>query len=92
MSDAKVEFDDDTFGFACPKHKGRRCEGLHVAGRTNLPRDGENKNGGVAQWTLEGPESAPTFHPSINCEGCWHGNIRNGRCVDTSGNEEPEPT
>jgi hypothetical protein len=31
---------------------------------------------------------APTFSPSIDCKGCWHGYIRNGRCVDTSGNDE----
>lgn len=93
MSDAKVEIDGDTFSFACPKGKGwrGRCGDLYIAGRTTLKRDGQNKNGGDAQWGLSGPETAPTFTPSINCGGCWHGYIRGGRCVDTSGNDEPEP-
>lgn len=93
MSDAKVEIDDDTFSFACPKGKNYRgrCSGLTIAGRTTLKRDPENKNGGVAQWDLSGPETAPTFAPSVNCKGCWHGYIRNGRCVSTENVDEPEP-
>lgn len=100
MSDAKVTFatlDDlgaapgaeQTFAFACPKHAGRRCELLVIAGRTSLKRDPQGKNGGIAQWDWDGNRAAPTFAPSINCGGCWHGYIRAGRCVDTSGRDEP---
>lgn len=73
---------EERFGFACPKHAGRECAGLLIAGR------GRN---GVAQWNWDGNRDAPTFSPSIDCRGCWHGYIRAGRCVDTRGNDEPEP-
>lgn len=58
-----------------------------------VPRDPDNRNGGRAQWDWDGDRAAPTFSPSINCQGyCgWHGYIRNGRCVETSGADEPEP-
>src|SRR5258708_29912033 len=60
MSDAKVRFDaldhltaepgkEQTFGFNCPKYD-RRCEGLIIAGKTDLKRDGQGQNGGIAQW------------------------------------------
>ena len=102
MSDAKVTFDsldemhtspgkEQTFGFACPLHKGRRCEGLVIAGRTALKRDPQGKNGGIAQWDWNGNREAPTFHPSINCSRCWHGFIVDGRCLSTSKQDEPEP-
>jgi hypothetical protein len=102
MSAAKVAFKtldyDDApagaeqrFGFACPKHIGRRCEGLLIAGRTRIKRDGQGRNGGVPQWDWDGDRAAPTFTPSVNCKGCWHGYIRAGRCVDTAGGDEPEP-
>jgi hypothetical protein len=102
MSDAAVRFEtldfDDAppgaeqrFGFACPKQAGRRCDGLIIAGRTSIKRDPQGQNGGLAQWGWDGNREAPTFNPSIDCKGCWHGYIRNGRCVNTSGNEEPEP-
>ena len=97
MSDAKVRFDtldyleaepgkEQTFGFNCPKHN-RRCEGLIIAGRTDLKRDPQGKNGGVAQWDWDGNMVSPTFSPSINCGSCWHGYIRNGRAVDCQGND-----
>jgi hypothetical protein len=103
MSDARVTFrhltageatpgQEQTFGFACPKHKGRRCEGLVIAGRTTLKHDPQSKNGGIAQWSWDGNREAPTFTPSINCGGCWHGYLRNGRCVSAQGTDEPEPT
>lgn len=104
MSDAKVSFysldssdvvagGEQIFGFACPRgrnHKGR-CSGLIIAGRTDIKRDPNGKNGGEAQWDWDGNREAPTFTPSINCGGCWHGYIRAGRCVDTRGKDEPEP-
>jgi len=102
MSNAKVTFHDAAmenhapadkaarFGFTCPKGRGH-CSGLLIAGRTGLKRDGQNQNGGVAMWDFDGNAAAPTFSPSVNCGGCWHGYIRNGRCVDTQGNDEPEP-
>jgi hypothetical protein len=100
VSDAKVQFFDgehtDTpgkeqvFSFRCPKY-GHECGDLIIAGRTTLKRDGQNKNGGVAMWDWDGNREAPTFQPSINCGKCWHGYIRNGRCVDQQGNDEPEP-
>ena len=102
MSDAKVRFDqldslnanpseEQTFSFACPMHKGRRCAGLVIAGRTDLKRDPQGKNGGIAQWDWNGDREHPTFTPSINCQGCWHGHIENGRCVGTNHQDEPEP-
>lgn len=102
MSDAKVRFDtldeldaavgaEQTFSFACPKHRGRRCESLVIAGRTPYKRDPQGKNGGVAQWDWNGDRARPTFTPSINCGGCWHGFIEAGRCIDTARQDEPEP-
>lgn len=75
------------FGFTCPK-RGDSCRGLLIADRPHgIPRDGQNLNGGRAQWDYKGNE---TFSPSINCGRCgWHGYIRNGRCVDTNGKDEP---
>lgn len=100
MADANVTFEtldyDDAepgkeqrFGFNCPKHN-RRCEGLIIAGRTDLKRDGQSQNGGVAQWDWNGNREQPTFNPSINCGSCWHGYIRDGRTVDCNGTDEPE--
>ena len=100
MSDAKVRFDtldelnadpgkEQTFSFACPKHAGRRCESLVIAGRTTLKRDPQGQNGGIAQWDWDGNRERPTFSPSVNCQGCWHGYIRNGRCVSAQGTDEP---
>ena len=94
MSNAGVTFEtlnydpaalgqEERFGFNCPKHKGQSCEGLLIRGKGN---DVPGKT-----WEWDGNRDAPTFQPSINCEGCWHGYIRNGRCVDGNGNEEPEP-
>lgn len=102
MSDAKVKFFgaseepgscpglEALFSFACPKYE-RRCGNLLIAGRTGHKRDGQGKNGGKPQWDWDGNREAPTFNPSINCGGCWHGYIRAGRCVDTMGKDEPEP-
>jgi uncharacterized protein DUF6527 len=92
VSDAKVQWLDlgyertdeppERFGFACPKGNGR-CEGLLIRLPERSPRP---------SWIWDGNREAPTFQPSINCKGCWHGYIRAGRCVDTNGNEEePEP-
>lgn len=104
MSDARVRFDtmdeldaapgqEQTFSFACPMHKGRRCESLIIAGRTTLKRDPQSKNDGTAQWDwVNQNRDKPTFSPSINCGGCWHGYIRDGRCVNTADADEPEPT
>lgn len=102
MSDAMVHFHsldkldtpsgvEQSFSFACPKY-GRRCGALIIAGTTDLKRDPQGQNGGVAQWDWDGNRDAPTFKPSINCKGCWHGFIENGRCVNTSHQDEPEPS
>lgn len=103
MSDAAVEFVDANheepceegrevaFSFQCPRYN-RRCGDLIIAGRTELRRDGQNRNGGVAQWDWDGNRDRPTFSPSINCGGCWHGYIVKGRCVGTDRRtDEPEP-
>lgn len=82
---------EETFSFDCPKHKGRRCESLIIRGRTTLKWDPQNKNGGIAQWSWDGNRDAPTFAPSINCGGCWHGYIQRGRCVNCAKQDEPEP-
>jgi hypothetical protein len=100
VSDAKVRFDtldhldaepgnEQTFGFNCPKWD-RRCGHLIIAGKTDLKRDPKGRNGGIAQWHWDGNRDKPTFTPSVDCGGCWHGYIRNGRTVDTNGNDEPE--
>lgn len=81
---------EQAFSFQCPKHN-RRCGDMVIAGRTSLKRDGNNQNGGVAQWDWNGDRDAPTFTPSVNCKGCWHGYIRAGRCVTTSNVDEPTP-
>lgn len=74
---------EERFGFDCPKHRGRSCEGLLIRGKGHDIPD--------KTWAWDGNRSAPTFHPSINCTGCWHGYIRAGRCVTTAGEDEPEP-
>jgi hypothetical protein len=79
------------FEFQCPLAK-RRCGGLLIAGKTNTPRDGQNKNGGKAQWGWDGNRESPTFTPSINCTACWHGFIEKGRCVNVEKKDEPELT
>jgi hypothetical protein len=101
VADAQVRFDtmdydpapagqEQCFGFNCPKHD-RRCEGLVIAGKTDLKRDGQGKNGGVPQWDWDHNRTAPSFAPSINCGGCgWHGYIRGGRTVDCANKNEPE--
>ncbi len=102
MSDAKVTFQDvrgddcspgqeQRFSFQCPKNRHSRCSSLLIAGRTDIPRDGQNRNGGRAQWDWNGNREAPTFSPSINCDGCWHGYIEKGRAVDCNKQDEPEP-
>lgn len=102
MSDAKVTFEDlgyepaepgneQRFSFACPLHAGRRCEGLLIAGRTGIKHDGQGNNGGRPHWTWDSNREAPTFAPSVNHTGCWHGYIENGRCVNTAKQDEPEP-
>jgi hypothetical protein len=99
MSDAKVTFetvnldpstggDEGYFEFQCPKHD-RRCGALAIAGRTGIRRDPRGTNGGQAQWDWDGNRDAPTFSPSVDCKGCWHGYIRNGRCVAVDGTDEP---
>ena len=101
MSNADVKFDkldeeyaptgeEQRFWFKCPKY-GHACGPLIISGRTNIKRDGQGLNGGRPQWDWDGNKEKPTFRPSINCNGCWHGYIRDGRCVNTSGQDEPEP-
>lgn len=79
---------EQAFSFQCPLYD-RRCGDLLIAGRSAVKRDGQNKNGGAAQWDWDGDRDAPTFTPSVNCGGCWHGYIRAGRCVDVHGADEP---
>ena len=72
------------FSFDCPTHRGRRCELLSIRGR------GDN---GSPSWEWNGNRDAPTFQPSINHTGCWHGYIADGRCVKADQKtDEPEPT
>lgn len=71
------------FGFRCPK-KGTRCDGLLIAGRTELRRPA------APMWDMvDATPGRETFKPSINCRGCWHGFIENGRCVDVKHRDEP---
>lgn len=100
MSDAKVTFQsfdgeaaepgaEQIFSFNCPKHD-RRCGGIVIAGKTDLKRDPNSANGGIAQWDWDHNRTAPSFAPSINCRGCWHGYIRGGRTFDCGNVDEPE--
>jgi hypothetical protein len=102
VSDAKVTFqkmdytpagpgEEERFSFVCPRSaRGVRCSGLIIAGKTGIKRNGQNKNGGSAQWDWDGNRDSPTFRPSIDCGGCWHGFLVRGRCVDTSNKDEPQ--
>ena len=101
MSDAKVTFEDKDHNpaapgaevyiyYQCPKF-AHACGPLLIAGRTTIPRDPNNQNGGKAQWNWNGNREAPTLTPSVNCSRCWHGYIENGRCVNTAKQDEPEP-
>lgn len=99
MSNAKVTFEDEgyeaaapgkevRFSFNCPLHD-RHCSGLLIMGKTQLKHDPQNQNGGIAQWSWDGDREHPTFMPSINCLGCWHGFIIRGRCLDVNKAEMP---
>lgn len=79
------------FAFRCPKSLGRNsyCGNLLIAGASDIRRDPQGKNGGRPQWSWDGDRVAPTFTPSVDCGGCWHGYIEKGRCVDTSKKDEP---
>lgn len=98
MSDAKVRFFNEDmgpaevtaevwfFGYACPKDTDVRIDGLAVR-RPEQPVEHPS-------WIWDGNIQFPTFEPSIDSTGVctWHGYIRNGRCVDTAGVDEPEPS
>lgn len=77
------------FDFTCPSGNGS-CHTLPIAGRTDAKRSPNGKNG-QAQWDWDGNRELPTFRPSINCMGCWHGYIEKGRCVNVHKKDEPEP-
>jgi hypothetical protein len=74
-----------------PLQKPAKCAMLLIAGASPIKRDPQGLNGGRPQWDWNGDRLRPTFSPSIDCSrDCgWHGYIRDGRCVDTSGNDEP---
>lgn len=65
--------------------------GPHSAAH-GIKRDPQGNNGGRPQWDWDGNKTSPTFQPSINCEKVcgFHGYIRNGRCVNQAGQDEPE--
>lgn len=74
---------EERFSFTCPKRQRSACSGLLIRGKGNdVPKK---------TWEWDGNRELPTFIPSINCDGCWHGYIRDGRCVDAHGVDEPEP-
>ena len=75
---AKVVF----FSFNCQRNPGRRHYTLPIAGRVVWKRDGQNQNGGTAQWDWDGNMQAPTVTPSIHCKGCCHGYITRGAWDD----------
>lgn len=35
-------------------------------------------DGSPQSWELTGDTNAPTLHPSINHQGCWHGWLKDG--------------
>jgi hypothetical protein len=65
------------FGFECPKSKaGYMCSGLVI--RNNpLGLNPPNQT-----WEWNGDRVNPTFNPSINCQNCSHGWIREGKWTD----------
>ena len=92
------------FTFRCVKGNNGRdpalysltCAMLLIAPGLNssehgIKRDPQGLNGGRPQWDWDGNKESPTFTPSVDCsKHCgWHGYIRNGRCVSTSGVDEP---
>lgn len=100
MSDARVRFftankwpapagAEVYFSFSCPN--GNECCWWLILGKTDIQHDPQNLNGGRAQWQWDGHRASPTFAPSLNCGGCWHGYIEKGRCVNTTKIDEPEP-
>ncbi len=100
MSAAKIQFskldfspagpgEEQTFSFNCPRFD-RRCGDLVIAGKTDLKRDPQGQNGGIAQWDWNGDRDLPSFIPSVNCQRCWHGHIQHGRCQTTAYVDEPE--
>ncbi len=90
------------FSFRCVnRNKGKnprlhptQCGELLIANSGHgIKRDGQNQNGGRAQWDWDGNRDAPTFNPSINCSAhCgWHGYIVAGRCMNAERTQdEPE--
>lgn len=60
------------FGFECPKHPERMCDGLVIRGN---PAGLSPAN---ATWQWNGNREAQTFSPSINCVHCSHGYIEDG--------------
>lgn len=73
-----------TFDFWCPR--GRRwCAGLLIRSPTQ-PGEAARR---PPSWIWDGNVDAPTFAPSINHEGCWHGYIEKG--VFLTCNKTPEP-
>ena len=86
------------FTFRCVRRPRETCARLLIAESAvsaphGVKRDGQNQNGGRAQWDWDGNRQRPTFHPSVNCESAcgWHGYVRAGRCLNTNGIDEPEP-
>jgi len=49
-------------------------------GRVSGMSIGNPKPSRSPSWLITGEPSAPTFAPSINCEGCcgWHGHLKAG--------------
>ncbi len=48
------------------------AEGPHSA-QHGVKRDGQNLNGGRAQWDWDGNGETPTLAPSVNCESALPG-------------------
>lgn len=58
---------------ACKKadHNTQQMCSVNLGGRGH---DIPDKN-----WNWDGNVDQPTLHPSVNCNGCWHGWINQGR-------------
>lgn len=69
------------FAFSCRSASGQCAVNL-----------GKNAGYQIEQrnWHLTGSIDKPTISPSINCHDCWHGYIKNGIFLTTSGEREPE--
>jgi hypothetical protein len=77
LDDCPPDVQPTFFGFECPK----RADG-YMCGDFVLRGNPEGYKPANRTWEWNGDRAAPTFSPSINCGGCAHGFIENGKWRD----------